>query len=57
MMDLTDLNERLTVARKRCEIAQMLILTNRRELIPTELEDLFYGVQGIVEDFSVEGEQ
>jgi len=35
----------------------MLILTNRRELIPTELEDLFYGVQGIVEDFSVEGEQ
>ena len=57
MMDLTDLNERLTVARKRCEIAQMLILTNRRELIPTELEDLFYGVQGIVEDFSIEGGQ
>ncbi len=54
MMDLVELNERLNIVKKRCEITQLLILTNKIDLIPTALEDLAYGVQWIIEDFSVE---
>ncbi len=44
-----DLEERLKTARNRCSIALLLIEHGRDELLPTVLEELFYGCQIILD--------
>ena len=48
-----DLEERLKTSQKRCEIALLLIKHNHPELLPTILEDLFFGAQTIIDLYCV----
>lgn len=56
MTNLEELKERLKTAQNRCSIARLLIEHKRLELLPTELEDLYYGVLWMLEDYSTEKE-
>lgn len=48
-----DLAERIIGAAKRCEIALLLIEKERQDLVPTVLEDLYYGVHLILEKYCI----
>jgi len=54
MTDLEELYERLKTTQNRCVIAQLLIELKKPELLNTELEDIGFGVQWMLEDFSVD---
>ena len=47
------LEDLLFTAGKRIEIAEELIKLNRYDLLPTILEDLFYGTQTILDHYCV----
>ncbi|GAI04365.1 unnamed protein product, partial [marine sediment metagenome] len=49
-----DLQEWLKTTRARCEIALLLIDAKRNDLLPTILEDLFYGTQIILDCYCIE---
>ena len=48
-----DLEERIKSTRNRTEIALLLIEKNREDLLPTVLEDMFYGCQVILDIYAV----
>ncbi len=52
-MDDNDLTERLKTTKNRCEIAFILIEHNCERLLPTILEDLYYGVQCILDIYCI----
>jgi len=49
-----DLEERLKTTRNRCDIA-LLLIEHNPELLPTILEDMFYGVQEILRLYCIKG--
>ena len=48
-----DLVERLTTTKKRCDIALLLVQYGKEELLPTILEDIFFGSQCILDYYCV----
>ena len=52
-----DLTERIKTARNRCDIALILIDKGKDNLLPTILEDLFYGSQIILDRYCVKEEK
>jgi len=48
-----DLEERLKTTRNRAEIALLLIAQGREELLPTMLEDIYFGTQLILDKYCV----
>ncbi len=54
MTNLEELHERLKTTQNRCAIAQLLIELNKLELLNTELEDIGFGVQWLLEDYSID---
>ncbi len=53
MRETDDLTERLKTTKNRCEIAFILIEHNCNSLLPTILEDLYYGCQCILDIYCV----
>ncbi len=48
-----DLEERLKTTRNRTEIALLLIAQGREELLPTMLEDIYFGTQLILDKYCI----
>jgi len=48
-----DLEERLKTTKNRAEIGLLLIKNKREDLLPTILEDLFYGCHIILDKYCV----
>ena len=48
-----DLEERLKTTRNRAEIALLLIAQSREELLPTILEDIYFGTQLILDKYCI----
>ncbi len=48
-----DLEERLKTTRNRAEIALLLIAQSREELLPTMLEDIYFGAQLILDKYCI----
>ena len=48
-----DLEERLLSARNMLELALLALNEDRHELLPTALEELFFKIQNITEDYCI----
>jgi len=51
-----DLEERLYSAKNMIDLALLAFYTNSHQLIPTAIEDTFYKLQKLVDDYCVIGE-
>jgi len=48
-----DLVERIKTTKNRCEIALLILDNGREDLIYTELEDMYYGTQVILDKYCI----
>ncbi len=52
-----DLEERLLSTRNMIDLALLALIENKHELIPTALEEAYYKLQRLVDDYCVEREE